>query len=214
MSGTSGNKLYKHPQASEISGQPKDSTDNLIWEMRNYRHFYRNRTPNLTPSSTVLNSPDIDDIKIIDQYQKVTSDNSNDSNGLRVLDSQASGNNYPENDIVIFDDIEDSRGASWMNPQSRLVTGSSPTSSHSSNSGNASGGTDGSKSRIIGGLHIADLQGSPRRFGNNIHGNNQPSPPGRTDKNQASLRAAAHSPGFFPKRTPGFPKVRASSNSI
>lgn len=230
MSSSSGNnnKFFKHQNTSPNSAainqsqQHRDSSssDRMVWEMRNnYRQYYRNHTPNLTP---LLNSPILnDDIRIIDQYQKVTSDiNSSDSNGLRVLDSQIEGasNFYTDKDIVVFDDIDvdDSRGGSggpWLNSSyaNRLVTGFSPTSSHSSHSG----GSDGlsSKNRIIGDIQIADLQGSPRRFGS-THSNGQQSPTDSTiameksDKYQQSQRGILHSPINFPsKRAPGFPKV-------
>jgi hypothetical protein len=193
--------------------QRSNPSDNnrMVWEMRNYRQYYRNHTPNLTPSSTVLNSPIMDDdFRIIDQYQKVTNDNKeiSDNNGLCVLDStEGASNFYSDKDIVVFDDIDDSRNM-WNNSryENRLVTGFSPTSSQSSQSGNASAGTDVSsgKNRIIGELQIADLQGSPRRFGSN-HLTEQQSPELlNIDK---SPRLALHSPVNFPKRAPGFPKV-------
>jgi hypothetical protein len=225
MSGTSSNvnKFYKQhqtssPNSSSVINQGRDSSDRIVWEMRNnYRQYYRNHTPNLTP---LLNSPILnDDIRIIDQYQKVTSDiTSSDSNGLRVLDSQpegASNSFYSDKDIVVFDDIDETRG-SWINSAqyaNRLVTGFSPTSSHSSHSGNVSGGSDGlsSKNRVIGDIQIADLQGSPRRFGSTTHSNGQESPTesmmmDKTDKYQQA-RGVLHSPIAFSKRAPGFPKV-------
>lgn len=201
----------------------QDSLDRTLWEMRNqYRQYYRNHTPNShTPSSTVLNSPIFDDIKFIDQYQKVTSDSAElAGNGLCVLNSQNEGasNFYTGKDGVVFDDIDDTRG-SWMNSQygNRLVTGFSPTSSQSSHSGNVSG-SDGSnsKNRIIGDIQIADLQQSPRRLGSTTHSNGQQSPidasifMDKIDKSQhvnAQQRIQLHSPVNFPKRAPGFPKV-------
>lgn len=203
----------------------KQQLDRTLWEMRNqYRQYYRNHTPNShTPSSTVLNSPIFDDIKFIDQYQKVTSDSAElAGNGLCVLNSQNEGasNFYTSKDNVLFDDIDETRG-SWMNSQygNRLVTGFSPTSSQSSHSGNVSAtGSDGSnsKNRIIGDIQIADLQQSPRRLGSTTHSNGQQSPIDPTifieklDKNQQSSNAQRiqlHSPVNFPKRAPGFPKV-------
>ncbi|KAG5682691.1 hypothetical protein PVAND_012026 [Polypedilum vanderplanki] len=223
MSSSSGNnnnnKFYKHqtsPNSSTVINQGRDSSDRIVWEMRNnYRQYYRNHTPNLTP---LLNSPILnDDIRIIDQYQKVTSDiTSSDSNGLRVLDSQTEGasNFYSDKDIVVFDDIDDPRMDKWINSAqyaNRLVTGFSPTSSHSSHSGNVSGGSDGlnsSKNRIIGDIQIADLQGSPRRFGSTTHSNGQDSPTDSMDKSEKyqQSRGVLHSPINYPKRAPGFPK--------
>jgi hypothetical protein len=203
----------------------QDSLDRTLWEMRNqYRQYYRNPTPNShTPSSTVLNSPIFDDIKFIDQYQKVTSDSAElAGNGLSVLNSQNEGasNFYASKDSVVFDDIDETRG-SWMNSQygNRLVTGFSPTSSQSSHSGNVSAtGSDGSnsKNRIIGDIQIADLQQSPRRLGSTTHSNGQQSPidPSifiekidKIQQHQNAQRIQLHSPVNFPKRAPGFPKV-------
>lgn len=196
----------KHPVSPNSS---IDTPSNRMeWEMRNnFRQYYRNHTPNLTP---LLNSPILNDdnIRIIDQYQKVTGDmNNSDINGLRVLDSQTSegaSNYYSDKDIVIFDDIDDTRSSSWLNNShfgNRLVTGFSPTSSHSSHSGNVSTGSDGlgTKNRIIGDIQIADLQGSPRRFGS-THSN-------ETDSLNLD-KSEKQSVNF--KRAPGFPKVSSS----
>jgi hypothetical protein len=154
----------------------RDSLDRTLWEMRSqYRQYYRNLTPNSqTPSSTVLNSPIFDDIKFIDQYQKVTSDATElAGNGLCVLNSSqndGASNFYINKDSqVVFDDIDDDPRGSWMNAHygNRLVTGFSPTSSQSSHSNPGSDGSN-SKNRIIGDIQIADLQQSPRRLGLNF----------------------------------------------
>lgn len=224
-----GNKFYSNNGSGK---QQRDSLDRTLWEMRNqYRQYYRNHTPNSqTPSSTVLNSPIFDDIKFIDQYQKVTSDSAElAGNGLCVLNSssqnEGASNFYMNKDSVVFDDIDDSRhhvSGAWMNSHynNRLVTGFSPTSSQSSHSGNISAaGSDGSnsKNRIIGDIQIADLQQSPRRLGSTTHSNGQQSPidpsafMDKLDKNQQyqnSQRIQLHSPVNFPKRAPGFPKVK------
>lgn len=212
------NKHPVSPNNSLNQQQNHDSSaaDRMLWEMRNnnFRQYYRNHTPNLTP---LLNSPILnEDIRIIDQYQKVTGDIKNsDINGLRVLDSSSTAdglasNYYSEKDIVIFDDIDDTRGSSsWLNNShfgNRLVTGFSPTSSHSSHSGNVSTGSDGlgTKNRIIGDIQITDLQGSPRRFGSTHSNETDSSNMERSDKQQ---KGVLHSPLNFPKRAPGFPKV-------
>lgn len=209
----------------------RDSLDRTLWEMRSqYRsqphQYYRNHTPNSnsqTPSSTVLNSPIFDDIKFIDQYQKVTTDSAElAGNGLCVLNSsqnEGASNFYLNKDSTVYDDIDDARG-SWMNSHygtNRLVTGFSPTSSQSSHSGNVSAtGSDGSnsKNRIIGDILISDLQQSPRRLGSTTHSNGQsPIDPtafiDKIDKSyQNSQRIQLHSPINYPsKRAPGFPKV-------
>lgn len=218
-----GNKFYNSKQ--------RDSLDRTLWEMRSqYRQYYRNHTPNSqTPSSTVLNSPIFDDIKFIDQYQKVTSDSAElAGNGLCVLNSnqnEGASNYYMNKDgsssSMGFDDIEESRGGgSWMNSHygNRLVTGFSPTSSQSSHSAAGSDGSN-SKNRIIGDIQIADLQQSPRRLGSTTHSNGQQSPidplafldkidSKNQQQYQNSQRIQLHSPVNYPKRAPGFPKVR------
>lgn len=209
------NKFYKHQVSpnNSVNHDGNSSSDRMVWEMRNnFRQYYR--TPNLTP---LLNSPILnEDIRIIDQYQKVTGDsiNNSDINGLRVLDSStegASNNYYSDKDIVIFDDIDDTRSNSaWLNNShfgNRLVTGFSPTSSHSSHSGNVSTGSDGlgTKNRIIGDIQIADLQGSPRRFGS-THSNETDSI--NLEKSEKlQQKGILQSPINFPKRAPGFPQV-------
>ncbi|XP_070493286.1 rho GTPase-activating protein gacG isoform X2 [Chironomus tepperi] len=206
------NKFYKHQVSPNNSlNHDSNSSDRMVWEMRNnFRQYYR--TPNLTP---LLNSPILnEDIRIIDQYQKVTGDsiNNSDINGLRVLDSStegASNNYYSDKDIVIFDDIEDTRNSAWLNNShfgNRLVTGFSPTSSHSSHSGNVSTGSDGigTKNRIIGDIQIADLQGSPRRFGS-THSNETDSL-NMEKSEKLQQKGIMQSPINFPKRAPGFPQ--------
>lgn len=221
----SGSQVNSNNGSKFYNGRKQqDSLDRTLWEMRNqYRQYYRNPTPNShTPSSTVLNSPIFEnDIKFIDQYQKVTSDSAElAGNGLCVLNSQNEGasNFYTNTDGMVFDDIDETRG-SWMNSQygNRLVTGFSPTSSQSSHSGNISAtGSDGSnsKNRIIGDIQIADLQQSPRRLGSTTHSNGQQSPIDplifieKIEKNHSNAqRIQLHSPVNFPKRAPGFPKV-------
>jgi len=207
-----GNKFYKHQVSPNNSvNHDSSSSDRMVWEMRNnFRQQYY-RTPNLTP---LLDSP-IQNEDIRNQYKKVTGDlNNSDINGLRVLDSSstegASNNYYSEKDIVIFDDIDDSRNSAWLNNShygNRLVTGFSPTSSHSSHSGNVSTGSDGlgTKNRIIGDIQIADLQGSPRRFGS-THSNETDSLNMEKSEKQQQ-KGVMQSPINFPKRAPGFPIV-------
>lgn len=101
--------------------------------------------------------------------------------------------------MVVFDDIEDQNLASnWMQQQySSHLLALSPTSSQSSTtSSNQVQEQQQSKNRVtIGGLHIADLQRSPRRFGNLKPGISSP-----------SFRPSP-SPNINPKRPPGFPQV-------
>ena len=99
--------------------------------------------------------------------------------------------------MVVFDDIEDQNVASnWMQQQySSHLLALSPTSSQSSTSSTQVQEQQQGKNRVIGGLHIADLQRSPRRFGNLKPGTSSPS------------FKQSHSPNPHPKRAPGFPQV-------
>lgn len=181
------NKIYKKPEPSV------DTHSRPAMELRNFRQYY-NRTPNLTPSSTVLNSPsEIEDVKMIEQYQMSGDDY------RRNLDP----NLYSTNEFLSSDDDASFK----VNPcfENKLVTGCSPTSSQSSNSGNFSGADSASRNKVLGSLQITNLHESPRRPGNS-HGN------GQTTFVESSAREKNNeiykqSPNVFPKRAPGFPKV-------
>jgi hypothetical protein len=184
------NKIYKKPESSA------DTQSRPAMELRNFRQYY-NRTPNLTPSSTVLNSPsEIEDVKMIEQYQNMSGD-VNDYR--RNLDP----NFYTTHEFLSSDDDASFK----VNPcyENRLVTGCSPTSSQSSNSGHFSGADSASRNKVLGSLQITNLHESPRRPGNS-QCNSQ------TSFVESSTREKNHevykqSPSFFPKRAPGFPKV-------
>ncbi|XP_058444171.1 amyloid-beta A4 precursor protein-binding family A member 2-like isoform X2 [Malaya genurostris] len=213
----------------------KDS-DRLLWEMRAVNH----RTPNTTPASTVLNSPDLTDLDTKMRYQHSTlmqhhqikvgrspvgSGGNNDSNnstnpssptqiggpgGAVLLGGSQGGRQQfssfsllSDGEMVVFDDIESVGG--WRMSSGRDILGSSPVPSENDDSG-ADGvvGADRDdddekkyydvdstkKQRIIGGLTIAEYEGSPRRFGT-------------IDRNEANPHGAAAG-GRIPK--PGFPK--------
>jgi hypothetical protein len=175
-SGNSANNFFKsqHPN----SFQPVNSNDRLIWEMRNARHHnyqYYNRTPNTTPSSTVLNSPDlneISDFKLMEHYQdynqqfKATGliDNANFS-AQNILDSQSSitkyANPYELNDLdsTLNNDSEQTNSTlSWkqqhQQPMNSLnLLALSPTSSQSSTNSSTQAqvySNETSRSRVIG----------------------------------------------------------------
>lgn len=178
----SANKFFKQPNDSTVNSggeQLRDPSDRLVWEMRNFRQYYHGRSPqNQTPSSTVLNSPDLD-IDRMDHYNKFSDELRNDipSDGVPCVDYRY---------------------------ENRLVSGRSPTSSHSSNSENCV--TDPqAKRKVIGGLQIANLDESPRRVGgNNSHPGEQAN---EARKSQEFQRFSMRSPGGFPRRAPGFPQV-------
>lgn len=100
------NKFFK--QSSETSNASENDSisdsDRLVWEMRNLRQYYHNRIPNLTPSSTVLNSPDLEGDRLNEHYSRF-------AEGMR--DGSDEGDHRYKN---------------------RMVPGHSPTSSLSSSS--------------------------------------------------------------------------------
>lgn len=179
------NKFFKQPgdSAANNSGEPlRDPSDRLVWEMRNFRQYYHGRSPqNQTPSSTVLNSPDVD-IDRMDHYNRFSDELRNDipSDGGPCIDYRY---------------------------ENRLVSGRSPTSSHSSNSENCVNDPQ-AKRKIIGGLQIANLDESPRRVGGNASHQGDQAIEAR--KSQEFQRFSMRSPGGFPRRAPGFPQVRRS----
>lgn len=166
----SANKFFKQPNdtSCDVFG---DSSERLVWEMRNLRQYYHNRTPNLTPSSTVLNSPDLENDRMNEHYSRFVE-------GMQSCDGSEGGDH-------------------------RMVPGHSPTSSLSSNSEQFNSAELQSNRNVIGGLQITNLQESPRRLGGSSH-----TPETRLGKHQEFQRISLRSPSGFPKRAPGFPKVR------
>lgn len=181
------NKIYKKAEPSV------DTHSRPAMELRNFRQYY-NKTPNLTPSSTVLNSPsEIEDVKMIEQYQSLSGDDYR-----RNLDPHL----YSTHEFLSSDDDASFKVNSCY--ENRLVTGCSPTSSQSSNSGNYSG-VDSSRNKVLGSLQITNLHESPRRPGNS-QGNSQTSFV-ESSAREKNVEIHKQSPGVFPKRAPGFPKV-------
>ncbi|XP_055525551.1 uncharacterized protein LOC129718629 isoform X5 [Wyeomyia smithii] len=213
----------------------KDS-DRLLWEMR-----ATHRTPNTTPASTVLNSPDLTDLDSKLRYQHsslmhhhqikvgrspVGSGGNNDSNNSTNPSSPTQmggglGASIPsggqqqfssfsmlsDGEMVVFDDIENGTtgGGRWRMSDDRNILGSSPVPSENEDScGSGEGRRDGdidernyydvdsSKiQRIIGGLTIAEYEGSPRRFGN-------------IDRYESDSGSVVNKPSGMAR--PGFPK--------
>jgi hypothetical protein len=171
------NKFSKQPpdsSPSAASGFSFEPTDRLAWDMRNIRQFYHSRASNSTPSSSILNSPDLEYDRHANPYQHFSD----------RIDRGA-----PEGFLGV--------NVSYSNT---LVSGLSPTSSHSSNSENQSE----SRFRNIGGLQIANLHESPRRPGSVSHTSGQTS--------RKSSSASQEIPRVFmqppsSRRAPGFPKA-------
>ncbi|XP_062700178.1 amyloid-beta A4 precursor protein-binding family A member 2 isoform X5 [Aedes albopictus] len=196
------------PQSYSYS---RDS-DRLLWEMRP-----ANRTPNTTPVSTVLNSPDLTDLDTKLRYQHSTlmqhhqikvgrspvgSGGNNDSNNSTNPSSPTmvhGGSRHPpeaafssfsllsDGEMVVFDDIDTGTTTmrNWRMGGDRDILGSSPVPSEDEDGegdeeednscASGGGGRDDERNyydvdstkiqRIIGGLTIAEYEGSPRRFG-------------------------------------------------
>lgn len=134
----SANKIHKQTNDSTASSdQLREPTDRLVWEMRNFRQFYHGRSPNFTPSSTVLNSPDLDHDRM-EHYNKF-------SDELR-------------NEI-----LDEGPGSVDHRFENRLYSGRSPTSSLSSE--NITNPDPHGKKKVIESLQITNLNESPRRLG-------------------------------------------------
>ncbi|XP_062539681.1 amyloid-beta A4 precursor protein-binding family A member 2-like isoform X2 [Armigeres subalbatus] len=218
------------PQSYSYS---RDS-DRLLWEMRP-----ANRTPNTTPVSTVLNSPDLTDLDTKLRYQHSTlmqhhqikvgrspvgSGGNNDSNNstnpsspTMVLDSghhpEAAFSSFSmlsDGEMVVFDDIDTTTMRNWRMSGDRDILGSSPVPSENedeeednscASGGRGGGGVDDERNyydvdstkiqRIIGGLTIAEYEGSPRRFG-------------MVDRDEVGGDGGGGRPAGMPR--PGFPK--------
>lgn len=87
------NKYFKQPQLnypathSAASSSAVTTPNDRLWEMRNMQNHYRQHNyqfyRNRTPSSTVLNSPDLndlDDLQLLEQYQMKVSNEPNGQN--------------------------------------------------------------------------------------------------------------------------------------
>ncbi|KAL9880719.1 X11L isoform 2-T3 [Glossina fuscipes fuscipes] len=170
-------------------GAANKPQERYVWEMRA-------RSPNVTPASTVLNSPDLNNDMQYSlhphqrQMQQIRVGRSPGSQfeqhnilpqGLASPGSptdvgKADGQCVRDGEIVVFDDID----TNWMNK-----TNSSYASNHNSSIRDVFHGNEDvlKVTKMIGQLAIAEYEGSPRRFGN-----------------QPPIKAT------FPKRPPGFPQ--------
>lgn len=161
---------------SAASGYTFEPSDRLAWDIRNIRQFYHSRASNSTPSSSILNSPDLEYDRSVDHFQHFSD----------------------RTDKAAPDAGHDFLGVN-VNFTNTLVSGLSPTSSHSSNSESVAE----AKFKNIGGLQITNLRESPRR------------PGGSQSNGQTSRKSSTTSqeiPRVFmqsssTRRAPGFPKV-------
>lgn len=170
-SGNSTNKFIKSQLSNSYpnAGQSGNNNDRIIWEMRNpsrhHNYQYYNRTPNTTPSSTVLNSPDlneISDFKAIDHYQEYNQQIKATCLADNNLDSQSStlkySNTFESNDLnaTVVNNSEQTKTASTWHQQpanSLNLLALSPTSSQSSTNSSIQAqvhSNENSRSRVIG----------------------------------------------------------------
>ncbi|XP_058975067.1 uncharacterized protein DDB_G0283357 isoform X1 [Musca domestica] len=180
--------------------------ERYVWEMRA-------RSPNVTPASTVLNSPDLNtDMQYSihphqRQLQQIRVGRSPGSQfeqhnilpqGLASPGSptdvgKADGHCLRDGEIVVFDDID----TNWMNKSNN-----SYSSNHSSGQHHRGDSFHGNEdilkvTKMIGQLPIAEYEGSPRRFGNQQQGTQKSGSGGGTTTTGGSI---------LPKRPPGFPQ--------
>lgn len=163
------------------------------------------RTPNTTPTSTVLNSPDLHDMetKHISSFQhhQVAIDSPNSSHRNSPLPS----NLTKDGEVVVFDDIADD----WRKIQEKF----NQEESSSNNS---------QITKMIGVLPITEYEGSPRRFGNIHYDDDEVESGGGASSSMAVhrlpslLASPTSSLGAISstKKTPGFPKRVLSKSQI
>ncbi|XP_067641979.1 uncharacterized protein X11L [Eurosta solidaginis] len=199
--------------ASKYNEKPQER---YVWEMRT-------RSSNVTPASTVLNSPDLNtDVQYelqLHQHRQHHQIRVGRSPGSQFEQQNvlpqglASPGGSPtdvakvgvqclrEGEIVVFDDID----TNWMNKTNTSGINNSLNSAASYTNTNTTytayhqqhNNEDILKvTKMIGQLPIAEYEGSPRRFGNQMQGNTK----------QANAIV-------FPKRPPGFPQ-RVSPTAV
>lgn len=149
--------------------------ERYVWEMRTTK----SRSPNITPASTVLNSPESNELHF-SQQQQIRLGRSPQGLGLGGGGHQSTttpgdsptdpNRGVKDGEIVVFDDID----TQWIKSLSKEYAG---------------GSEDVLKvTKMIGQLQINDYEGSPRRIGF-VKGNSTNS-----------------TPALYPTRLPGFPQ--------
>ncbi|XP_054731399.1 amyloid-beta A4 precursor protein-binding family A member 1 isoform X1 [Anastrepha obliqua] len=204
------NSEMNTPPATSAGKFNEKPQERYVWEMRT-------RSPNVTPASTVLNSPDLNtDVQYAlhhhqhRQHHQIRVGRSPGSQFEQqnvMPQGLASPGGSPtdvgkvgvqclrDGEIVVFDDID----TNWMN---KTNAASMPNAANSgipyiknTNDSYASAHHQHNNedilkvTKMIGQLPIAEYEGSPRRFGNQPQGNMK----------QAGTSA-------YPKRPPGFPQ--------
>lgn len=153
------------------------------------------RTPNTTPASTVLNSPDLHDmetkhISSFQHHQVAVGRSPVDFSDSPERNSPIPTNLTKDGEVVVFDDIADD----WRKIQEKF----NQQESVSNNS---------QITKMIGVLPITEYEGSPRRFGNIHYDDDEVEAGSSTVHRLPSLLASPTSSlGASTKKTPGFPK--------
>ncbi|GAB0087184.1 amyloid-beta A4 precursor protein-binding family A member 1 isoform X1 [Sergentomyia squamirostris] len=190
--GISNTKQTTRPELHQINNIV---SERYLWEMRR-------RTPNTTPASTVLNSPDLTETESRHSYHhhhhhqypiKLGRSPVSHTDSASPVTPPGGPVLVTEGETVVFDDIGDSWNGGRMILDSPTISdaegaaGPRPDDASSTGSG-------GRVTKMIGGLPIAEYEGSPRRFGNIQYDSPISNRPGR---------APVSSPALFPR--PGFP---------
>ncbi|XP_017485465.1 PREDICTED: uncharacterized protein LOC108374026 isoform X1 [Rhagoletis zephyria] len=204
------NSEMNAPPATSVGKHCEKPQERYVWEMRT-------RSPNVTPASTVLNSPDLNtDVQYALHHhqhrqhhqirvgrspgsqfeqQNVMPQGLASPGGSPTDVGKAGVQCLRDGEIVVFDDID----TNWMNKAnaaniSNAVLSGIPVPKNTNESFTSVHPQHNNEdvlkvTKMIGQLPIAEYEGSPRRFGNQPHGNMK----------QANA-------SIFSKRPPGFPQ--------
>ncbi|XP_073829974.1 X11L isoform X1 [Musca autumnalis] len=213
MSGGGGPVVLTGGNPTVGSGFSKPQ-ERYVWEMRA-------RSPNVTPASTVLNSPDLNtDMQYSihphqRQLQQIRVGRSPGSQfeqhnilpqGLASPGSptdvgKADGHCLRDGEIVVFDDID----TNWMNKSNNSYSSNHSSGQHHRGDSFHANEDILKVTKMIGQLPIAEYEGSPRRFGNQQQGGGGG---GGTQKSSGGVVTSNITSGgsILPKRPPGFPQ--------
>ncbi|XP_059618780.1 protein lin-10-like isoform X1 [Phlebotomus argentipes] len=190
--GISNTKQTTRPELHQINNIV---SERYLWEMRR-------RTPNTTPASTVLNSPDLTESESRHSYHhhhhqypiKLGRSPVSHADSASPVSPSGGPALVTEGEMVVFDDIGDSWNGGRMILDSPTISDTEGAAAPRPD-GTSSPGSGSRVAKVIGGLPIAEYEGSPRRFGNVQYD----SPGANRGRNVLA------SPAMFPPR-PGFPQ--------
>uniref|UniRef100_A0A1B0CGW4 Protein lin-10 n=2 Tax=Lutzomyia longipalpis TaxID=7200 RepID=A0A1B0CGW4_LUTLO len=191
--GISNTKQTTRPELHQINSI---ASERYLWEMRR-------RTPNTTPASTVLNSPDLTENESRHGYHhhhhhqypiKLGRSPVSHADSASPVTPPGGAAVVTEGEMVVFDDIGESWNGGRMILDSPTISDTEGAAAPRQES-EPSPGVNNRVTKVIGNLPIAEYEGSPRRFGNIQYD----SPVNRAGRNVLA------SPALFPPR-PGFPQ--------